>query len=133
MKKNINIQTFILKQVKDVKTYGVKELYRKFLLFVKVLLNIPINIFAPSGQFFNARYSKLYIGNFTEERFINIFKSERYKRIMDYIASQSFDAQTMMGTLPITHYANEALDNHIKGVDKISPQSGPKPLHVNFV
>jgi MoaA/NifB/PqqE/SkfB family radical SAM enzyme len=62
---------------------------------------------APSGQFFNARYSKLHIGNFTEERFINIFKSERYKRIMDYIASQSFDAQTMMGTLPITYYAND--------------------------
>ena len=46
MKKNINIKTFILKQVKDVKTYGVKEFYRKFLLFVKVLLNIPINIVA---------------------------------------------------------------------------------------
>ena len=46
MKKNIDIQTFILKQVKDVKIYGVKELYRKFLLFVKVLLNIPINIVA---------------------------------------------------------------------------------------
>ena len=33
----------------------------------------------------------------------------------------------------IIDYANEALDNHIKGVAKISPQSGPKPLHVNFV
>ena len=73
------------------------------------------------------------MGNFTEERFIDIFKSERYKRIMDYIASQSFDAQTMMGTLPITHYANEALDNHIKGKIKIKPNYGSKPLHVNFL
>ena len=46
MKKNINIRAFILKQVRDVKTYGVKELLRKFLLFVKILLNIPINIVA---------------------------------------------------------------------------------------
>ena len=46
MNNNINIQTFILKQVKDIKTYGVKEFYRKFLLFVKILLNIPVNIVA---------------------------------------------------------------------------------------
>ena len=88
---------------------------------------------APSGQFFNARYSKLHIGNFTEERFIDIFKSERYGRIMEYIASPNFDAQTMMGTLPITHYVNEALDNHAKGIKKIVPNHGPKPLHVNFI
>lgn len=88
---------------------------------------------APSGQFFNAKYSKLHMGNFCEERFIDIFKSNRYKKIMDYIASPSFDAQTMMGTLPITHYVNEALDNHIKGKKKIKPNNGSKPLHVNFI
>ncbi len=88
---------------------------------------------APSGQFFNARYSKLHIGNFTEERFIDIFKSDRYSRIMNYIASPNFDAETMMGTLPITHYVNQALDNHAKGIKKIVPNNGPKPMHVNFI
>ena len=88
---------------------------------------------APSGQFFNARYSKLHMGNFMEERFIDIFKSNRYNKIMDYIASPSFDAQTMMGTLPITHYVNEALDDHMKGKKLIKPNNGPKPLHVNFI
>jgi len=39
----------------------------------------------------------------------------------------------MMGTLPITHYINEALDNHIKGLARIKPNSGAKPLHVNFL
>ena len=33
---------------------------------------------------------------------------------MNYLASESFDAQTMMGTLPIQHYVSEALDNHVK-------------------
>ena len=88
---------------------------------------------APSGQFFNARYSKLHMGNFTEERFIDIYKSDRYKRVMDYIASPSFDARTMMGTLPITHQLNEALDDHAKGKKLIKPSYGPKPLHVNFI
>ena len=35
---------------------------------------------------------------------------------MDYLASPNFDAQTMMGTLPIQHYVSEALDNHVKGI-----------------
>jgi hypothetical protein len=88
---------------------------------------------APSGMFFNARYSKLHIGNFVDERFKDIFKSNRYSKIMDYLASPSFDAQTMMGTLPIQHYASEALDNHLKGITRINLRSGPKPLHVNFL
>jgi MoaA/NifB/PqqE/SkfB family radical SAM enzyme len=88
---------------------------------------------APSGMFFNARYSKLHIGNFVDERFKDIFKSNRYWKIMDYLASPSFDAQTMMGTLPIQHYASEALDNHLKGITRINLRSGPKPLHVNFL
>ena len=88
---------------------------------------------APSGQFFNARYSKLHMGNFTEERFIDIFKSDKYSRIMNYIASPSFDAQTMMGTLPIQHYASTALDMHIKGTSRIQPAQDEPPLHVNFL
>ena len=88
---------------------------------------------APSGMFFNARYSKLHIGNFIEERFIDIYKSNRYSRTMDYLGSPAFDAQTMMGTLPIQHYVSVALDKHIKGHEKISPSNGKQPLHVNFL
>jgi len=90
-------------------------------------------LIAPSGMFFNAKFSKLHIGNFTEERFIDMFKSEKYWRAMDYLASPSFDAQTMMGTLPIQHYVSVALDNHIKGIEKITPATGEKPMHVNFL
>ena len=84
-------------------------------------------------MFFNARYSKFHIGSFTEERFLDIWKSERYWRVMDYLASPAFDAQTMMGTLPIQYYVNIALDNHAKGIERIRPGVGPKPLHVNFL
>tara|TARA_Y100000590_G_scaffold469409_1_gene656831 strand:+ start:4015 stop:5163 length:1149 start_codon:yes stop_codon:yes gene_type:complete len=88
---------------------------------------------APSGMFFNARYSKFHIGNFVDERFKDIFKSERYWKIMNYLASPNFDAQTMMGTLPIQYYVSEALDRHLKGENKILPKTGPNPLHVNFL
>ena len=90
-------------------------------------------LIATSGMFFNAKFSKLHIGNFTEERFIDMFKSDRYWRAMDYLASPSFNAQTMMGTLPIQHYVSVALDNHVKEIEKIKPAVGDKPLHVNFL
>ena len=89
---------------------------------------------APSGMFFNAKYSKLHIGNFTEERFIDIFRSERYKRSMNYLTSPRFDAKTMMGSLPIQHYLNVSIDNHIKGIKQIKNKGNDtKPLHVNFL
>ena len=89
---------------------------------------------APSGMFFNARYSKLHIGNFTDERFIDIFNSKRYDRVMQYIASDRFDCKTMMGSLPIQHYLNVAIDDHLKGKTLLRPPaSDEQPLHVNFL
>ena len=124
--------TKIIAKWSKIKDEGVSSYNR--LYGPQFLLQLSgTGLVAPSGQFFNARYSKLHMGNFTEERFIDIFRSDRYTKIMDYIASPSFDAQTMMVTLPITHYVNEALDNHAKGIRKIIPNHGPKPLHVNFI
>lgn len=88
---------------------------------------------APAGLFFNARYSKLHLGNFTEERFIDIFKSERYSRAMNYLASPAWDAKTMQGTLSIQHYASVALDKHAKGIELIKEETGIPPLHKNFI
>ncbi len=112
---------------------GDKPSYNRF-YGPQFLLQISgSGLVAPSGMFFNARYSKLHIGNFTEERFIDIWKSERYSRAMNYLASPAFDAQTMMGTLPIQHYVSTALDNHAKGIARIQPITGPLPLHSNFL
>jgi len=89
---------------------------------------------APSGMFFNARHSKLHIGDFTTERFIDIFNSDRYWRAMNYIASPAFDSKSHMGALSIQHYVSTSLDNHVKGIKKITPStSSEKPLHVNFL
>ncbi|MEY4331508.1 MAG: hypothetical protein RLZZ196_246 [Bacteroidota bacterium] len=112
---------------------GDKPSYKRF-YGPQFLLQISgSGLVAPSGMFFNARYSKLHIGNFTEERFRDIFKSENYWRAMSYLASPAFDAQTMMGTLPIQHYVSTALDNHIKGIERIKPALSEKPMHSNFL
>ena len=127
-----NETTEVIVKWEKIKDNG-KSSYKRF-YGPQFLLQISgSGLVAPSGMFFNAKFSKLHIGNFTEERFIDIFRSERYWRAMNYLASPSFDAQTMMGTLPIQHYASVALDNHIRGVERIVPATSKPPLHVNFI
>jgi MoaA/NifB/PqqE/SkfB family radical SAM enzyme len=112
---------------------GDKPPYRRYYGSQFLLQISGSGLVAPAGMFFNARYSKLHIGNYAEERFYDIWRSERYWRAMNYLASTSFDAQSMMGTLPIAHYVNVALDRHIRGVERIRQGSDPKPLHYNFL
>jgi MoaA/NifB/PqqE/SkfB family radical SAM enzyme len=127
-----NEQTKVIVKWNKIKD-GDKPSYKRF-YGPQFLLQISgSGLVAPSGMFFNARYSKLHIGNFTESRFKDIFKSENYWRAMNYLASPSFDAQTMMGTLPIQHYVSAALDNHVKGNERIIKGVGEKPLHSNFL
>ena len=57
--------------------------------------------------------------------------TNNYWNAMNYLASPYFNAQTMIGTLPIQHYVSSALENHIKG-DRIK-SSTSKPLHINFL
>jgi MoaA/NifB/PqqE/SkfB family radical SAM enzyme len=119
--------------VKWSKIKESKATYNRFYGPAFLLQISGSGLVAPSGMFFNARYSKFHIGNFTEKRFIDIWKSDAYWDVMNYLASPKFDAQKMMGTLPIQHYVSVALDNHVKGVQKIERAKGPEPLHVNFV
>jgi MoaA/NifB/PqqE/SkfB family radical SAM enzyme len=127
-----NENTKIIVKWEKIKDKG-KPSYNRF-YGPQFLLQISgSGLVAPSGMFFNARYSKLHIGNFTDERFKDIFKSKIYWKIMDYLASPNFDAQTMMGVLPIQHYLSEALNDHLKNEVRIIPSYEPKPLHVNFL
>ena len=42
----MKIKIFISKQIVDIKTYGARELFRKFYLLIKILASIPISIIA---------------------------------------------------------------------------------------
>jgi len=90
---------------------------------------------APSGMFFNAKFSKLHIGNYTEQRFKDLYNSQRYDDVMDYLVSDRFDARYMMGSLPIQHYLNVALWRHKHTSEKIVEASSSQklPLHNNFL
>ena len=51
---------------------------------------------------------------------------------MNFLASERFDATTMLGALPIQHYTNVDLDNHVKGIKRIEPRTDPV-AHKNFL
>jgi hypothetical protein len=88
---------------------------------------------APCGMLFNERYKKLHIGNICETRFRDIWASDAYWEVMNYLASPDFNAQTMCGTLCLQHKVNESLDNHMKGYTNIHISTVRTPAHVNFI
>ncbi len=88
---------------------------------------------APCGMLFNSKFAKFHIGNIVEQRWMDIWKSDRYWEVMDYLRSDNFDAKRMCGQLCIQDLTNRALNNHVNRGQKIVPSSGPDPLHVNFV
>ena len=69
-----NDNTKIIVKWEKIKAGG-KPSYNRF-YGPQFLLQISgSGLVAPSGMFFNARYSKFHMGNFYDERFIDIFKS----------------------------------------------------------
>ena len=88
---------------------------------------------APCGMLFNERYQKLHMGNICEQRFKEIWASERYWEVMSYLASSRFDAQQRCGSLCLQHKVNEALDARMKGREALARPAGPPPAHLDFV
>ena len=88
---------------------------------------------APCGMLFNERYKKFHMGNIVEQRFRDIWASEQYWRVMNYLASPDFNAQKMCGSLCLQHKVNEMLDGYRKGRLPLVDPTGPEPQHVDFV
>ncbi|HWQ90427.1 MAG TPA: radical SAM protein [Clostridia bacterium] len=88
---------------------------------------------APCGMLFNEKYKKFHIGNICEQGFKDIWKSDRYWEVMNYLASPEFNAQKMCGSLCLQHKVNETLDNMVKEKVQLKPVQGPPPQHLAFV
>ena len=89
---------------------------------------------APCGMFFNDRYKeKLHIGNIVETRFNDLFHSDRYWEVINYISSGKFDARVMCGTLCLQHLCNEYLYKIKEQGIEVQTPVGEVPQHVNFI
>lgn len=88
---------------------------------------------APCGMLFNERYKKFHIGNICDTRFKDIWASDRYWEVMNYLASPEFNAQRMCGSLCLQHKVNEALDSYQKGLVQLRTPQGKPPQHLSFI
>jgi MoaA/NifB/PqqE/SkfB family radical SAM enzyme len=88
---------------------------------------------APCGMLFNRRYKKFHIGNIVDTSYKKIWKSERYWEVMNYLASDKFDARTQCGTLCLQHKVNEFLWDLKNGDASLARVGDAIPLHVNFI
>ncbi len=89
---------------------------------------------APCGMLFHERYKKFHIGNINEKRFKDIWQSERYWEVMDYIASERFNAQIECGTMCLQHKTNEILWRlKQEKVTELPVQNLPSINHQNFI
>jgi MoaA/NifB/PqqE/SkfB family radical SAM enzyme len=82
---------------------------------------------------FNRRFKKFHIGNIAEKSFKEIWQSDKYKEVLDYLASDKFNPQTDCGTLCLQHKANEFLWDLKQGKEKLTKPTAKPPLHINFV
>lgn len=91
-------------------------------------------IVAPCGSFFHNDYSKYHIGSISERRFKDIWASEEYGHIMDYLKSDKFDPRRDCATLCLQDKVNEALFDLVEHDISLGDQHlGLSPAHVNFL
>jgi MoaA/NifB/PqqE/SkfB family radical SAM enzyme len=88
-------------------------------------------LIAPCGQLFNERYKKFHIGNICTHRFRDIYQSDRYWEVLNYLASDEFDAQKNCGPNCLQTNTNSWLDKLQKG--EVSFPTSPAPPHMGFL
>ena len=89
---------------------------------------------APCGMFFHTDYKNFHIGNFAQQRFKEIWASDKYWEVMGYLGSDKFDPRHRCGTLCLQDKVNEVLFDLAEKNIPLPDVSGEKiPMHVNFI
>tara|TARA_Y100001960_G_C14749797_1_gene867789 strand:+ start:1146 stop:2408 length:1263 start_codon:yes stop_codon:yes gene_type:complete len=91
-------------------------------------------IVAPCGSFFHKKYSRYHIGHIEETRFKDIWASDEYMEVINYLASEQFDARRQCATLCLQDKVNETLYDLVEQNIPLPDVSGkPRPMHSNFI
>lgn len=91
-------------------------------------------LIAPCGQLFNSRYAKMHIGNFCFTPWKEIYQSDRYLEVLNYLASDEWDSRISCGPNCLQHNTNKYLDGLIKG-ERVMPNLAgvAPPPHIGFL
>lgn len=88
-------------------------------------------LIAPCGFLFNERYKAFHIGNICDTRFRDIYQSDRYWEVMNYLASPEFDPRERCGPNCLQTQTNSFLFHYKEG--RIKLPTGKPPPHLAFL
>lgn len=88
-------------------------------------------LIAPCGFLFNEKYKAFHIGNICDTRFKDIFKSDRYWTVMQYLASDQFDPRSRCGPNCLQTQTNSFLFKYVNG--EVQLPEGTPPPHLAFL
>jgi len=130
----MSTDTYLVKAKWSKILSGGKRKYSKCYAAPFMIQMSGSGLVAPCGFLFNDKYKdKFHIGNIAQKSFKEIWKSDRYWEVMDYITSDKFDARCDCGTLCLQHKVNEFLWDLKHGEAHYPEKIGEPPMHVNFI
>ncbi len=88
-------------------------------------------LIAPCGFLFNEKWKAFHIGNITQQRFRDIFASDRYNEVMQYLASEFFNPQERCGPNCLQTNTNQWLWDYREG--KTTFPTSPAPPQMGFL
>lgn len=88
-------------------------------------------LIAPCGPLFNEKFRAFHVGNITQQRFRDIFHSERYWEVMRYIASDEFDPRKRCPSDCMQNLTNDWLYRYLEG--KVTFPITPAPANAAFL
>lgn len=83
------------------------------------------------GMKFNEKHKALHIGSIVRTRFKDLYYSDRWKEVMDYIGSEHFNPQCRCGSLCLQHETNNWLWDYVHG--KVEFPAGDPPRDLSFI
>lgn len=90
-------------------------------------------LIAPCGFLFNTKYQAYHIGNITQTRFRDLFYSDRYWEVLQYLASEFFNPSTFCGPNCLQHNVNDWLFKYKNGQVSFPPTDATPPAHLGFI
>lgn len=88
-------------------------------------------LIAPCGPLFNEKWRTFHVGNITQQRFKDIYQSDRYWEVMRYIGSDEFDPRKRCPSDCMQNLTNDWLYRYMEG--KVSFPTTKAPSNVAFL
>lgn len=85
------------------------------------------------GFHFNDKFAEFHMGSILETRFRDIFYSDRYMEVLNYLGSEHFNPQVRCGSQCLQHHTNDWIFRFKEGKVSLPADASAKPPHLEFL